>query len=239
MKVEELQAILDKLDRAISQITGILVRQAYRMPLAELEEVYRDLDQHRLEMEAAETANLLRGDADIKAERLSEHACVDSRLDCQTRSINAHRARLDKIENRLDEIPASFRRAISAHFYDQRERLDEIEKTVHYLDIGCDAGLERIKRRLAEIERPAPPVPFIEVEMRVKGTTFRKWFWQARIAGAWFTTHDREGIYNYDSREDAQIKGHAWLKRLGDDLGVKLAPKWGPDAEKRKDVNDE
>ena len=244
MKVEELQAILDKLDRAISQITGILVRQAYRMPLAELEEVYRDLDQHRLEMEAAETQRRCNNcGAELKerqlcptcspatavdAERLEKRLAETPRPPNSTPADVSPEFRLDLIEKRLDEMPARFRKAITAHFYDQRERIAEVKTKSDDTREAYLAHMTQLHKELSVFSPVRPPVPSVEVEMRIIPPPREGdyWTWECCLARLWMLA-SWTGPNRYCRHQaEATVDGDLWLAECGACLGVKLVPKW-------------
>ena len=95
MKLEEFGMVLQALERTTSGICGLLVASGKGHAVLELENIWRNLDKHRLEMEAAE-----------HGEPMPDGPGLDG-----------PEARLDAIENRLGEIEQKAeRRARSLHY---------------------------------------------------------------------------------------------------------------------------
>lgn len=175
MKAEEFKETVLKF---LDAITDLDKSDCCRSVWRELNAIWWKLDQHRLEMEAAEEepdtaeeepdtatcpGDLIPYHVDELPPRIDE---IEKRLDEFQPVIDDHRNTIthqglvsayNELVLRLDEIPASFRKALTAHFYDQRERIGKIEK------------------RLTEIERKAA--------MHVHGTAVYLTGGQAADAG--------------------------------------------------------
>lgn len=248
MNAEEFKAVVERAKRVTEELRarhGITNNQVIL-----LYDVVRDLDQHWREMVKGETDDLetpVASHDNTNFDHSGRLDAIEKRLRTQVGRVDnlsnegSDLARqVDAIERRLNEMPAYFRKAITAHFYDQTKRLEGVERKADDTRDAYVAHIESIHRDFSVFSdvKPLPAseqVRSVEVEMRLDGHTHGGSTWQCCLMGIWVTAHrysDNANAYlTFAEAMPARESGNNWLAALGNEFDVTLIPKWVTDTQ--------
>lgn len=232
MKADEIKATLRTLRGVITNVERLYNRhgEGDSCDIGRLNEIWRELDVHRLELEEAESKPVTAGQ--IRDADLRQMQAADSSSKCSSCGTAVyvsyeqlcpacHEAAQASPESAQSEAPT----LVDVGDLDKRQR---------FYDLNAHRRLDAIEKRLAEYDAANEPIPdapereLIAIEMRTHESLSGdgSWTWQCKLGTLWLTMVGADDARYYSNRGHAEEWGGRWLAALREQLGITLVPTW-------------